>query len=64
MSGTSTVRPVDDKFVIDDDVDSNFVTESIFFSKITIILEQVERAVANELDFVQKIQCKTLTNVL
>ena len=26
--GTSTVRPVDDNFVIDDDMDSNTVTES------------------------------------
>ena len=28
MSGTSTGRPVDDKFVIDDDMDSDTVTES------------------------------------
>ena len=28
MFGTSTVRPVDDNFVIDDDMDSNTVTES------------------------------------
>ena len=28
MSGTSTERPVDDKFVIDDDMDSNTITES------------------------------------
>ena len=28
MSGTSTGRPVDDKFVIDDDMDSDTATES------------------------------------
>ena len=28
MLGTSTGRPVDDKFVIDDDMDSDTVTES------------------------------------
>ena len=28
MLGTSTVRPVDDKFVIDDDMDSDTATES------------------------------------
>ena len=42
MSNTSTGRPVDDKFVIDDDMDSDTVTESNHFSKITIILEQSE----------------------
>ena len=30
MLGTSTERPVDDKFVIDDDMDSDTVTESAF----------------------------------
>ena len=39
MSNTSTGRPVYDKFVIDDDMDSDTATESKPFSKITIILE-------------------------
>ena len=41
MLGSSTGRPVDDKFVIDDDMDSDTATESNL-SKITIILEQGE----------------------
>ena len=40
MLGARTGRPVDDKFVIDDDMDSDTVTES--FSKVTILLEQGE----------------------
>ena len=31
MLGVRTVRPVDDKFVIDDDMDSDTVTEPNFF---------------------------------
>ena len=42
MLGARTGRPVDDKLVIDDDVDSDTATESKLFSKITIILEQGE----------------------
>ena len=41
LLGARTGRTVDDKFVIDDDMDSDTVTEFIF-SKITIILELVE----------------------
>ena len=40
MSNTSSERPVYDKFVIDDDMDSDTATESNLFSKMTIILEQ------------------------
>ena len=42
MLGARTGRPVDDKFVIDDDVDTDTVTKIEPFSKITIILEQGE----------------------
>ena len=42
MSGTSAGRPVHDKFVIDDDMDSDTATESKLFSKISIIPEQRE----------------------
>ena len=42
MSNTSTVRPVDDMSVIDDDVDPDTATESNPFYKVTIILEQGE----------------------
>ena len=43
MSGTSTGRPVDDKIVIDDDMDFDTAAESDFFSKITIILDRLRK---------------------
>ena len=45
MSGTNTGRPADDKFVIDNDMDSDTVTECQRiepFSEVTVILEQGE----------------------
>ena len=42
MSNTSTGRPVNDKFVNDDDMDSDTATESNLFFKNTINLEQSE----------------------
>ena len=48
MSNTSTVRPQNEKFVIDDDMDSDTATESNLFSKIKIILEQSELSIAKD----------------
>ena len=42
MLGARTERPVDDKFVIDNDMDSDIATESNLSIKVTIILEQGE----------------------
>ena len=41
MWGTNTERPVDDKFVIDDDMDSNTATESNFSLKSRSFLNRV-----------------------
>ena len=50
MSNTSTERPACDKYVIDDDMDSDTATESNLepFSEITIILEQSKRSIAKD----------------
>ena len=48
MSNTSTWRPVYDKFVIDDDMDSDTATEIEPFSKITFILEQSWWSIAKD----------------
>ena len=42
MLGARTERPEDEKFVIDDDMDSDTATESNLSLKITIILAQGE----------------------
>ena len=41
MSGTSTGRPVDDKFVIDDDMDADTAAESDFSLKSRSFLHRV-----------------------
>ena len=64
MLGTSTGRPVDDKFVIDDDMDTNTATESNLSLKSRSFLHRVNDRVRKILDLFQKMQWKTSTNVL
>ena len=47
MLEARTERPVDDKFVIDDDMDSDTATESNLFVIIQIILAQVNHRLRN-----------------
>ena len=64
MLGTSTGRPVDDKFVIDDDVDSNTATESNLSLTSRSFLNRVMIDCERCWTIFQKMQCKTSTNVL
>ena len=50
MLGTSTWRPVDDKFVIDDDMDSNTATESNFSLRSRSFLNRVNDLLRKMLD--------------
>ena len=50
MSNTSTGRPVDDKFVIDDDMDSNTTTESNFSLRSRSFLNKVNDRLRKMLD--------------
>ena len=50
MSNTSTGRPADDKFVIDDDVDSDTVTESTLSLKSRSFLNRVNDQLRKMLD--------------
>ena len=50
MLGTSTGRPVDDKFVIDDDMDSDTVTESNLSLRSRSFLHRVKDRVRKMLD--------------
>ena len=50
MSNTSTGRPVDDKFVIDDDMDSDTATESNFSLKSRSFLNRVNDRLRKMLD--------------
>ena len=50
MLGTSTRRPADDKFVIDDDMDSNTATESNLSLKSRSFLHRVNDQVRKMLD--------------
>ena len=63
MSNTRTERPVDDKFVIDDDMDSDTATESSFSLRSRSFLNRVNDRLRKMLDILQKMQCKTSTNV-
>ena len=55
------VRPVDDKFVIDDDMDSDTVTESNFSLRSRSLLNRVEWSIAKEnWTVLQKMQCKDI----
>ena len=64
MLGARTERPVDDKFVIDNDMDSDTVTESNLSLKSRSFLNRVNDRLRKILDHFQKMQCKTSTNVL
>ena len=64
MSGTSTERPVSDKLVVDIDVDSDTTAESDFSLKTHSFLDRVKIDCERCWTVLQKIQCKTLTNVL
>ena len=50
MLGTSTGRPVDDKFVIDDDMDSNTATESNLSLRSRSLLNRVNDRLREMLD--------------
>ena len=50
MLGTSTERPVDDKFVIDDDMDSNTATESNLSLRSRSFLNRVNDRLRKMLD--------------
>ena len=50
LLGTSTERPVDDKFVIDDDMDSNTATESILSLRSRSFLNRVNDRLRKRLD--------------
>ena len=50
MLGTSTGRPVDDKFVIDDDMDSDTVTESNISLRSRSFLNRVKDRLRKILD--------------
>ena len=50
MLGARTERPVDDKFVIDDDMDSDTVTESNFSPRSRSFLNRVNDRLRNPLD--------------
>ena len=54
MLGARTVRPVDDKFVIDDDMDSDTVTESNFSLKSRSFLNRVNDRLRKKLDHSSK----------
>ena len=58
------MRSVDDKFVIDDDMDSDTVTESNLSLKSRSFLNSVNDRLGKILDHSSKMQCKTSTNVL
>ena len=64
MLGTSTGRPVFDKFVIDDDTDSDTARESNLSLKSRSFLHRVNVRVRKIWTHLQKMQCKTSTNVL
>ena len=59
MSKTSMVKPLSDKLVIDIDMDSNTIADSDMSLKSRSFLHRV-----NDWTILQKMQCKTLTNVL
>ena len=61
---TSTGRPVDDKFVIDDDMDSDTAAESNLSLKSRSFLNRVNDRLRRCWTVLQKIQCETLINVL
>ena len=50
MSNTSTERPADDKFVIDDDMDSNTATESNLSLRSRSLLNRVNDRLRKMLD--------------
>ena len=54
MSNTRTARPVDDKFVIDDDMDSDTVTESNLSLKSRSFLNRVNDRLRKILDHSSK----------
>ena len=64
MSKTSTGRLVSNKLVIDDDMDSDTVTESNLSLRSRSFLNRVNDRLRKILDHSSKIQCKTSTNVL
>ena len=63
MSKTSTGQLENYKFVIDDDMDSDTATESSFSLRSRSFLNRVDDRLRKLLDILQKMQCKTSTNV-
>ena len=61
---TSTGRPVDDKFVIDDDMDSDTAAESNLSLKSRSFLNRVNDRLKDVGPFSRRFKCKTSTNVL
>ena len=62
MLGTSTERPVDDKFVIDDDMDSDTATESNLSLRSRSFLNRVNDRLRKILDHSSKDAMQDIDN--